>query len=567
MAVMFPAEWSDKNRSHAERLVWHRLRDETPGDWYAIHSLGLTTHTRKPWAEADFVIVCGGGVVVLEVKGGRVRVEGGRWSTGDSPLTESPFAQAGGASAALYADLRDRFPALRKAIVGWGVVFPDVTFDREGPDIVAAVVYDDRDLTSPIAEYLRRVAAHWRAFHRLDAESFRPLSRGERSAIVHYLAPTFDLVPTLRSQMAHAERELARLTQQQARVMRGLRAKERVIIRGGAGTGKTMLALEELRCIAATGRSSMFCCRSPLLAQRVREELDERIQVWAVDELTRGLVDRAGAWDEIPPASETDLRDLFLPEAASGAAIDLDLAGSVGALVVDEAQDLLTEVHLDFFDTLLNNGLARGLWRFFLDHRQNVFSAVDLRQLERLQTWSVSDYDLTENCRNTPEIATLAYMLAALKPDEVLAVEGPKVELRWISEPGEESSTAGSIVGAWLRRSVEPADIVVLGIQDVPPASFIAAIDRAGARLSPVGGRRPTDVGWCTIDDFKGLESPAVIVTGIRDLQTRDSRRRLYVGCSRPRTLLGVVLDIDLKGEFDLRAIEYARLNAEDSTG
>jgi Nuclease-related domain/UvrD-like helicase C-terminal domain/Schlafen group 3, DNA/RNA helicase domain len=566
MAVMIPAEWSDKNGSHAERLVWHRLRDQTPDDWYAVHSVGLATHATKPWADADFVIVCGDGVVVLEVKGGRVRVEGGRWSTGEHALKESPFAQGGGASAALYGDLRDRFPALRKAIVGWGVVLPDVTFDREGPDIIPAVVYDDRDLASPIADYVRRVAAHWRTFHRLDAEGFRPLSRGERSAIVRYLTPSFDLVPTLRSQMAQAEYELARLTSQQLRIMRGLRAKDRVIVRGGAGTGKTMLALEDLRYIAATDRPSMFCCRSSLLARQVREQLDEAIQVWAFEELTRELVERAGMSDTLPPAAEADLRDVFLPEAACEAAIDLDLAGSVGALIVDEAQDLLTEVHLDFFDTLLDGGLAGGLWRVFLDHRQNVFAAVDLQQLERLQQSCVSEYDLMQNCRNTPDIATVTYMLAALEPDEVLAAEGPKVDLRWITEPREEGSTVGAITRAWLRRGVAPSEIVVLGIHETPPSQVITAIESAGARLSPIVDRGRTEIGWSTIDDFKGIESPAVIVTGIQDLHTRNDRRRLYVGCSRARTLLGLVLDIDLKDEFDLRATEYARLSADRPT-
>lgn len=363
MAVMIPADWADRNNSPAERLVWHRLRDQTPDDWIAIHSLGLASHAHKPWAEADFVIVCGDGVIVLEVKGGRVTVEGGRWTTNGNPLKEGPFAQSGGAAAALHGDLRDRFPALRRAIVGWGVVLPDVTFDREGPDILAQVVYDDRDLTSQMADYIYRVGAHWRAFHGLAGETFRPLSRSERAAVVRYLSPTFDLVPTLRSQVARSEAEFARLTEQQARIMRGLRTKDRVIIRGGAGTGKTMLALEELRYLAARGKRTLFCCRSPLLAARVRQQLDDDIEVHAVDDYTRALVDDAGMRAELPPASEADLCDIFLPQAACEAAIELGVA--FDAIVVDEAQDLLNDVHLEFFDTLLAGGLSIGTWRIF----------------------------------------------------------------------------------------------------------------------------------------------------------------------------------------------------------
>jgi hypothetical protein len=561
MAVMYPSEWSDKNGSAAERLIWHRLRDQTPDDWFAIHSVGLATHDRKPWAEADFVVVAGEGVVVLEVKGGRVTVEGGRWWTNDKPLRESPFAQAGGASAALYGDLKDRFPAIRRAIVGWGVVLPDVTFDREGPDIIPAVVYDDRDLSAPISDYVKRVGAHWRSFHRGRDDAFRPLSRADRSAIVRYLAPTFDLVPTLRAQMARAEQELARLTAQQLRVMRGLRTKPRVIIRGGAGTGKTMLAVEELRYLAATGRRSLFCCRSPLLAELVRPEV-EGAQVIAIDELMRDVVDRADAWDDIPAASAKDIRDVFLPEVASAALIDLGQDGSIGALVIDEAQDLLTEAHLDFFDTILDGGLHGGLWRVFLDHRQNVFSTVDLEQLRRLESCAVSDYDLIENCRNTPEVATLTYMLAAVDPDDVLADGGPEVDLRFIADRREISTTVGSILAGWFRRGLPPGDVVVVGGEELAPPTLSAELARSGVSLVPFAERTSRDVAWCSIDEFKGLESPAVIVTGITDLRSREGRRRIYVACSRPRALLGLVLDIDLKEDFDVRAAEFARLQA-----
>src|SRR3954468_22967166 len=126
MARMVPAVWEDRNGSRAEGIVYERLRDETPDDWFAVHSVGLTSHDRKPWAELDFVVVGPFGVLCLEVKGGRITVEEGHWFTNGAPLKESPFRQAGSGSAALYGDLDATVPAVRRAIVGHGVVLPDV---------------------------------------------------------------------------------------------------------------------------------------------------------------------------------------------------------------------------------------------------------------------------------------------------------------------------------------------------------------------------------------------------------------------------------------------------------
>src|SRR3954451_10464228 len=108
---MYPREWEDRNGSLAEALGYRRLRDQTPDDWFAVHSVGLTSHRAKPWAEIDFVVVGPFGVLCLEVKGGRITVQDGRWATNDSPLRESPFSQAGGGAAALHRELKDLFPS------------------------------------------------------------------------------------------------------------------------------------------------------------------------------------------------------------------------------------------------------------------------------------------------------------------------------------------------------------------------------------------------------------------------------------------------------------------------
>ena len=224
MARMLPRECSDDTSSFAERRLFGRIEEDLPDAWAALHSVGIARHRRKPWAEADFVLVGPGGVFVLEVKGGSVQRIDRRWMTNGKPLNQSPIEQAAGAAAALYADLSERLPAVRAAVVGHCVCFPDVRFVVGGAEVEHDLVYDADDGAKPFDAFVARVADHWR--QRLTAikgRPPRPLSPNDVAAVVDLLAPDFDLVRSLRGETADAIRDLVRLTDEQIQHFRASR--------------------------------------------------------------------------------------------------------------------------------------------------------------------------------------------------------------------------------------------------------------------------------------------------------------------------------------------------------
>jgi hypothetical protein len=559
MATMVPREWRDTNDSRAEGLIYAKLRAETPEDWFAVHSVGLTSHRTKPTAEADFVVIGPFGILCLEVKGGNVTVEHGRWFTNDSALDENPFRQAGGESAALYAQLGG-VSSLKRAIVGHGVLFPETRFDRDGPDIDRTIVYDERDLTTPIRVYLERVADKWLTFHGRTGDRFRPLSRSERTALLNTVAPSFTLTPSLRARITTTEAELVELTREQARIFRGIQSEDRALVRGGAGTGKTLLAVEEAARLARDGRRVLICVRSRNLARYVGDCLEERsVDVTWYEELLAGLVREAGLEPQLPDADPEDLLAVFLPELALEAILALDRENSYDALVVDEAQDLLVEGALEVWELLLGGGLTEGIWRVFLDHKQNVFSAVDNTQLRRLTDAATTRFTLVDNCRNTPQISETTCMLSAVDPDTTRAGEGPGVELRFVLDRREDTRAAASVVSAWIRRGVEPHDIVVAATDGGTLERLRSAWPATGPSLEPFDAPSADSVRIVEAADFKGLEAAAVVVVGVRELHELDTLRRMYVACSRARVLLAVVIDERARDDFNVRAAEYAQ--------
>jgi hypothetical protein len=91
---IYPRETPRPTDSHAERRVYEALKAGLPDGWYAWHSLRV--RTREGWlGEGDLVLAePRTGLLVLEVKGGRVVVHDGRWRQNGQAMDPDPMKQA-----------------------------------------------------------------------------------------------------------------------------------------------------------------------------------------------------------------------------------------------------------------------------------------------------------------------------------------------------------------------------------------------------------------------------------------------------------------------------------------
>jgi len=237
MARMVP-ERPANTASAAEVLVFERIRDKLPGDWIALHSVGLTIHDAKPWAEIDFVLIGPTGVFCLEVKGGIVSREAGVWYTAPrhgpnagkrQALKESPFQQVGSASAELFHFLNARLPKMATSVTGYAVAVPDVAWTTQGPDIDVALIYDQADTIRSFGDFMRRVVTRWTEKVGTNwNKTLTVLGRADKQIILNAIRGDFQLVPSLRATADLAEMELVRLTEEQALLFGRLSANPRV---------------------------------------------------------------------------------------------------------------------------------------------------------------------------------------------------------------------------------------------------------------------------------------------------------------------------------------------------
>ena len=558
---MIPARIEDDGVSSAERRVFGLLEnDPETSDWTVLHSLGLARRPTGPYGEIDFVVIIpGGGVICLEVKGGRLSCEAGVWRTTDrhgnvSALKKSPFMQA-----------RDSMFALRNAVVrrfgetapetrcpmGCAVVFPDVPCPPATPEFERSDAIDCDDLRGPISKSIMRVV-------RLRLREFQP-HRGERRptgpearAIRNFLRPDFERVLARGVLVGRIEEKLLRLTEEQYARLDELEANRRCLFEGAAGTGKTLLALEYARRASREGSKVALVCFNRLLGAWLQQETKGTGVVTGTwHGIVRRFIIESSIADDFREEERTallegDTRALFAETYRLYGELALDERGApFDVVVMDEAQDLCSEDVLDVLNRAMAGGLAGGRWAIFGDFTRQALYGGTNDPVAALSGYCdhFVHARLTLNCRNTRRIAEETTLVAGFEetPFRLSDEMGLPVEHRYWKKPADLVKSLTGVVDRLANESTPIEDMVVLSPRRLEN-SGLAGVERISGFPVVDVSRRMTGVRhslkFSTIHSFKGLESPVVIIVDIEQVDSDEQRSLLYVAMSRARSLL-----------------------------
>ena len=396
----------DADTPESERKVFTAFERHLPQDWTVFHSRRIVLPRKGPGPvverELDFLVIDPArGLLGFEVKGGGEigRDEDG-WYSGSNPRhrIKAPGAQAQSAMHALLDYLRTRaeVPAF-----GWGVVFPDA----ESPDTLAPEL--------PRRLVIDRDGLQWadKAVDGVFAAAVgagTPLSPAAVTQLVRLLAPRVSLAPSLAATVTEEGAALVRLTEEQFNILELLCAFPRVGVSGGAGTGKTLVAMERARRLAAEGRRVLLLCYNRGLAAYLKP----RAHGFAVSTF-HSLCDTLSRSAGLPwPTALTgpDAQAFWREEAPALLLQALDRLPDerFDAVIVDEGQDF-HEYWWLAVERLLRRPKDDVLWVFF-DPRQNIYGGSAWEAL------GLHTAPLAYNCRNTQRIARYAYGLVGAEP-------------------------------------------------------------------------------------------------------------------------------------------------------
>ena len=572
MARMIPSTIYPECASMGEREIFHRLKnDPETHDWIVLHSLDVAKHKTQVSGEIDFVIIIPSkGVLCLEVKGcSRLRRDDGGWYYGATQTSDprGPFKQASAAMHSLRSWLAEHRPDLSRVVIWSAVIFPYLEFSLDAEEWHPWQVIDNQAFRArPLGKLLGAVldkarshllscaSASW--FH---AESGEPYLE-QCEAIAAALRPQFEFFESHKSQMLKREAELKHYTEEQYMALDSMDANPRVTFVGPAGTGKTLLALEAARRSSSAGCRTLLLCFNRMLSKWLEEQASElpyRVDVRTIHAHMLGIT-------ELDVRPDSNFWEETLPIAAVDKLLEQEDERYIyDTLVIDEGQDILREYYLDFLDLCLRGGLAAGQWNLFGDfEKQAIYGAKDL-PLERFLEERVGNspiYSLRVNCRNTPRIASYAYLLGGLDPNysKVLRPDD-KVEPRLIyyEDDNEQRNCLVSTLENLYSEGFSGKDIVILSPKaDYPCASRIKAEpwkDRVRPRRTVTGSH----VGYYSIHAFKGLEASVVIVTDIEHVGDEHARSLFYIAITRALHRLVIIMRESAKPAV-IEAVEAA---------
>lgn len=540
----------------SERIVYIALRDQLPDDYIVLHSYPWLRPDRDGElreGEADFVILHESrGMLVLEVKGGELNYKNGIWlrkkKSGWEKITD-PFGQARKNMHALLDEIAQRSSqdvTKHDLTYGYAVVFPHHSYTGPEPPGADPVIILTQPQMPAIREAIEQAFQMW-------PQRDRSLGQVRWGRLLQAVLPKFQLYRPVAADLDETYRQIVELTDEQRDAFRGLYDDNlRVFVRGVAGSGKTMLALDRALNFAKAGQRTLLVCYNKLLAEHLEDlvaasPLDRHcldgslLHIRNFHRLARELITAAKLGFEVPAgidAATAFWKDSVPDQLEQAVALLLD-EGPVqfDAIVIDEGQDLDPRWWECLHYCLLRDP-ERGAFYAFADPDQSLWDWSLKAPPVPFQTC----YRLLKNCRNTRWIARSSAHLASVETRTLDRLPlGLEPDVTVLSQPTAMKGVVQTSVRRLLKEQhLKPSQMVLIG---TAPRSRGSLSDLQEIDGIPVTDsvKRWKDGGHLLVTTsrkFKGLEADAVILYDLREFDSWFRKSDLYVACTRGRGFL-----------------------------
>jgi hypothetical protein len=516
----------------SERAVWERLRSSLGDDDVLIANLRLTDERKDH--EVDLVVLMPDiGIVALEVKGGSVWWDDGwRIKRRGREAVIHPVDQARDVKYALrgYVEADPRWGSRTRVAWAHAVVTPysDFGADFALPDLPRWALHDAGDqehLVGRLRQNAQRMTHGQRVATADDVEEIADILTGR--------------LPTSHDVRAEAEERADvadRLTLEQATLLRVTRLLNRVEVRGGAGSGKTVLALQQAKELTR-GSQDRKPQRVALLCYSIglAEHLTREVMTW--DRRHRpAFVGTFHAFGRQWGAADGDRTDSEfweerLPAEMAELAAALPDGKKYDAVIVDEAQDFA-----DLWWTPVLRSLKdeeEGGLYLYSDENQRIFARFGRPPV------ALVPLVLDHNLRNTRQIHE---SFGPLAPSRMYSRGGDGPAVRFLDASGQDAlDVADDEVDRLLDAGWDPRHVALLTTGHRHPIQ----VERTDFHDQDGYWRTYWDdeVFYGHVLGCKGLERRAVVLCHTEDGSRDRARERLYVGMSRATDELVVVGD------------------------
>ena len=467
------------------------------------------------------------GIIVIEVKSGGIRHDDYGWHqtntiTHEEKRMKDPLAQAERSKYTFVDLLSEQEEIFHTYWVESAVWFPsiqnvDVIGDMP-PSYAPEIVLTEKDLSSP-KNSIERI------FNYFGMDVKRFFNAEDEKNVINILSPSFNALASMSSQIGEQEFLFNRMTEEQSYLLDYLEEQNIAAIQGGAGTGKTMLALEKAKQASKSGKVLFLCFNKFLLEKLKMQNGLNNIEFYNLP----GLV---CAKTGVADAGGNEGISLYLNS------VDPDQWG-YKHIIIDEGQDFY-EKHLEILSDIAE--LAQGCFYVFYDKNQLVQQRQSLDWVKSIECRLI----LRANCRNTRNIAVTSNKPLGIENVKMrLGVLGAKPNL-YINHSKEQLfGNISKLIRKYTDSGIKKKDIVILTVKTEDTSMLAMSTSIGGYRIS--GDINTSNILFTSARKYKGLEAHVVILVDVdkKTFSSDEERRVFYVGASRAKHFLEVFTVLD----------------------
>jgi len=475
------------------------------------------------------------GLLCIEVKGGIIEYKGsGQWIQNGKILNEDVDEQA---SSALHS-LSKRYSQFFKNIsYGWALCFPDgkCPSASELPNNLTEEMIIDSYKVNYLDIVIRDLFNSIKHIY----NNKKGISLVEYNKLKESLLRVTGFIIPLNASIRRDEQSFLELTQKQLELFRLVQANSNLLIKGPAGSGKTIIAKTVAQEFEEQGQKVLYMCFNRVLSNHVRYSLgrDSNIECFSYHSFARRKIYEVDPdwWGKNKDAE--DFWELEIPVKLSE--ILMNFTPDYDVVIVDEGQDF-KEL---WYETIEHFLKPEGRYYVFMDEYQDIFNKYSRIPTDRVFT----DFVLEENCRNTKRIIEKleGYIESHIKYKEGIPEGQPVQIIHYKNDTEQQTLILNELKHLIKDKGINPEQILLMFNTDKRSSCLANVVKVDRLKLEAVnrksGNLNNKTINYTSINTFKGLEADIVFIIDTDKVDSIDSKV-IYTQASRAKHLLYVFL-------------------------
>lgn len=484
----------------------------------ALWSVHVPEHEYKEFSELDFIIISQKGIICIEVKGGGVSYVDGRFTFKNrfgkiNTKSEGPMDQVSSNKKELQKKINSVLSLESIPLFAHCIVLPECEWKPE-----VDPYSQEKELICDIATandqkkfeaFINNLFKYFK--EKPGYKKSSNLTNSDLKKIKDFLRPDFDLIKPLKYKLQEVKENMFKATSEQMQGLINLEDNKKVLCKGPAGSGKTLLACKHAINLSQNNEEVAFVCRNESFYDYIKPEFeDSQVKVICLEK-------------NYSPLFESKFDSLVIDEGQD--LLNIDCLGKVESLLKEDFESDSSKIYF-FMDNHLQSHM-------YDDYDENVLDFFGNKFMK---------YTLTKNCRNPIEIIKETNAIAGTEIISMVKAKSDETKFYPVQNNNKKNHAQAldRVITSFLEKEISLQDITIISLEGETNSCVNELINPA--YIGNFNEKDSGKINFFDVKSIKGQETEVVIVVDCYDdIKDKKFKNLFYTSLTRA-TLSAVVI-------------------------